>query len=113
MIGIDISAGMVAVARQRRGHLYDMLLVGDGAQTLLSVPDLPVISAGVNRAVGPVDLVLAADVLVYIGDLWPTLHACAQVLRTGGLLAFTIEDLREEASPPPPKTVGSGLRSAP
>ena len=36
---------------------------------------------------------VATDVVVYIGDLGPLLAAVSRVLRVGGLLAFTTEDL--------------------
>ena len=37
------------------------------------------------------DLVLAADVFVYVNDLEPIMAGIAQVLAPGGLLAFTVE----------------------
>lgn len=78
--GIDLSPGMVARARKR--GCYDALAVGD----LLS-------------ALGPrqpaFDLILAADVLIYLGDLTPVLRGVWQALRPGGRFAFTLERLDE------------------
>jgi predicted TPR repeat methyltransferase len=37
------------------------------------------------------DLVIAADVFVYMGDLTTVLAEAARVLRPGGLFAFTVE----------------------
>jgi len=37
------------------------------------------------------DLVLAADVFVYLNDLAPTLAAVARVLAPSGIIAFTVE----------------------
>ena len=39
----------------------------------------------------PFDLILAADVLVYLGELAPLLRAAAAALVPGGLFAFTLE----------------------
>jgi predicted TPR repeat methyltransferase len=38
-----------------------------------------------------VDLVLAADAMVYLADLVPVLQQASRVLSCGGLLAFTLE----------------------
>ncbi len=54
--GIDLSAGMLDKARRKR--LYDTLLEGD----ILAAPGLEG---------GAYDLVTAADVLTYLGDLRP------------------------------------------
>ncbi len=37
------------------------------------------------------DLLLAADVFIYVGDLDPILREAARVLRPGGLFAFTLQ----------------------
>lgn len=39
------------------------------------------------------DVVLAADVFIYIGDLVPVFEAARSALRPGGLFAFTVEVL--------------------
>jgi predicted TPR repeat methyltransferase len=76
--GVDLSPGMLEQAR-RRG-IYDALACGD------IVEHLEALSA-------PVDLVLAADVFVYLGDLAPVFAASAAALRPGGLFAFSVEAL--------------------
>ncbi len=38
------------------------------------------------------DLILAGDVLIYVGDLGTLMPAVANALREGGFFAFTIED---------------------
>ncbi|ODN69647.1 methyltransferase domain-containing protein [Methylobrevis pamukkalensis] len=74
--GVDLSADMVAAARAK--GLYADLRIGE------VVADL---AAG-----GPsYEVILAADVFVYIGDLGPVLGAAAGRLGPGGLLAFTVE----------------------
>ena len=75
MVGSDLSARMIVRAKQR--DIYDELHAEDLIATLQRERD--------------VDLVVAADVLIYIGELEPTFVACAAALRTGGLFAFSIE----------------------
>jgi predicted TPR repeat methyltransferase len=75
--GVDLSAGMIAQARTK--DLYDALHVGNGVDHLREAPE---------RAF---DLILAADVLVYIGNLAPLFTQIARVLARGGLFAFTAE----------------------
>ena len=74
--GVDLSPAMVAQARRKK--LYDTLIVGEMAHTLAA-------------NVEPFDLVLAADVLVYIGDLAPILRAVAGALLPGGMFAFSVQ----------------------
>lgn len=70
--GIDLSPAMVGKARARR--IYDRLTVGD-----------------IEAAAGTYDLWLAADTLVYLGDLAPVLAAARRSLRPGGFFLFTVE----------------------
>ena len=83
--GVDLSSAMVEQARRKA--LYDTLSVGEMTDTLAAT-------------IEPFDLVLAADVLVYVGDLTPILQAVAGALLPGGLFAFSVQ--RGEA--------GSGVR---
>jgi predicted TPR repeat methyltransferase len=75
--GVDLSARMVAEARAK--HIYNALFVADVLEHLRASPD------------GCLDLILAADVLVYIGDLLPLLRDVDRVLQSGGVFAFTAE----------------------
>jgi predicted TPR repeat methyltransferase len=77
LTGVDLSAGMIAKARGR--GVYDRLIVGDAAAMLTSEPP------------AAFDLIVAADSLVYIGDLAPLFGAAAIALASGGLFAFSIE----------------------
>lgn len=79
--GIDLSAAMVEKARQRR--IYRSLTVGELTE------------AAARPAT--YDLVAAADVLIYLGDLAPTFAAAAAALRSGGVFAFTVEKLADES----------------
>lgn len=76
LVGIDLSPKMIEKARSR--GVYDELVVGDLVQEL-------------SMRVGLADLVLAADVFVYIGDLEQVFEATAKTLRVDGLFAFSVE----------------------
>jgi predicted TPR repeat methyltransferase len=75
LIGSDLSARMIARARQRA--IYDELYCEDLLATLARERE--------------VDLVVAADVFIYVGALDATFAACAAALRSGGRLAFSVE----------------------
>jgi predicted TPR repeat methyltransferase len=75
--GLDLSPRMLAEARRRQG-LYDALHEGDLLEALPARP-------------GAFDLVVAADVLNYLGDLAPALGAIAAALALGGVAAFSVE----------------------
>lgn len=79
--GIDLSQKMLEVAK-RRG-LYDHLEVGDITAAL----------EGLNEVH---DLVLAADVFIYVGDLKRVFELCSMALKRSGLFAFTIEAAKDE-----------------
>ena len=76
-IGIDLSPGMIEKARAT--GLYAQLKVTDMLEGLRTTPDFGV------------DLVLSADAMVYVADLFPVLKEASRVLASGGLLAFTLE----------------------
>lgn len=74
--GIDLSPAMIEKAKAR--GLYDGLLVDD-LEHALARP-------------GPAyDLILAADTLVYLGDLAPVLRGAAARLAPDGYFLFTVE----------------------
>jgi predicted TPR repeat methyltransferase len=75
--GVDISPKMIALAA--RTGLYSALNVGEVVDELD------------RRAPASADLILAADVLVYLGDLFPLFREAARVLEPGGLFAFTVQ----------------------
>lgn len=77
VIGIDLSPGMIAEARA--GGLYAELDIDD-------------MTAGLHkRPAASAELIMAADAMVYVGDLAPVLDEAQRVLTTGGLLTFTVE----------------------
>jgi predicted TPR repeat methyltransferase len=77
LAGVDLSAAMIAKARDR--GIYDRLVVGDAAAMLGREPP------------GSSDLIVAADALVYVGDLAPLFAAVARALASDGLFAFSVE----------------------
>jgi predicted TPR repeat methyltransferase len=83
--GVDLSAGMIAEAR-RKG-LYDVLAVKSIADRLAEEGK-------------PFDLIFAADVFSYIGDLEPIFEAIARQLAPGGVAAFTVEKAEERETFP-------------
>jgi predicted TPR repeat methyltransferase len=74
--GIDLSPKMIDKARARR--LYDDLVVGE-------------IVAALQKRKGAYDLVAAADVLSYFGDLRVLFEAVHDGLQDGGLFVATVE----------------------
>jgi predicted TPR repeat methyltransferase len=77
LTGVDLSAAMTAKARER--GLYGQLVVDDAVAMLGREPP------------GIVDLIVAADALVYIGDLAPLFAAVVTALTADGLFAFSVE----------------------
>jgi predicted TPR repeat methyltransferase len=90
LVGVDLSERMVAKARE--AGVYDELSVGDLVAFLH------------GRTAGEADLAVAADALVYLGDLRSVCAAAAAALAQGGLFVFTLE--RGEA----PFALGWSLR---
>jgi predicted TPR repeat methyltransferase len=74
--GVDLSPAMIEKARER--NVYDQLEVGDMVEAIRRLPE-------------PIDLFVAADVLIYVGDLAPTFEAVAARLHPGGLFAYSVE----------------------
>jgi predicted TPR repeat methyltransferase len=78
--GIDLSPAMIEKARAR--GIYDHLAVAD-LESALAAP-------------GPAyDLILAADTLVYLGDLAPVFTAAQVHLAPDGFFLFTVEQAKE------------------
>ncbi len=79
--GVDLSPAMLAKARER--GLYDALEAAEIVDHL-------------RRFGAAFDLIVAADALVYCGDLQPVFAAAAAALAPGGLFAFTLETFAGE-----------------
>lgn len=76
LTGIDLSARMLDKARA--GGLYDHLVEAE-------------LTTFLSNASQSYDLLTAADVLVYLGDLGPLFHAAHRALKPEGRFAFTVE----------------------
>ena len=81
LLGVDLSAAMIEKARARR--IYDALEVGEAV-------------AHLERHVAAFDLIVAADTLVYLGDLADVFVATARALTPNGLFVFTVETSADE-----------------
>ncbi len=76
LIGVDLSAKMVREAEKK--GCYDELAVGEVVDFLRQQSE-------------PADLLLAADVLTYLGDLEPLFQAAFATLQPGALFCFSTE----------------------
>jgi len=76
LVGIDIAPRMIEVSRAR--GIYDELILGD-LETVLHAP-------------GPTyELILAADTMIYLGDLAPAFSGVAKRLEPEGFYVFAVE----------------------
>lgn len=83
LAGVDLSAAMLEAARAR--GVYDALHQGDLVEHLMTTDERH-------------DLIVAADVFIYVGDLAPVFEGVARVLRPGGLFAFSVEPAPADAA---------------
>jgi predicted TPR repeat methyltransferase len=77
LAGVDLSAAMIEKARER--DAYDRLVISDALAMLGGEPPKTF------------DLIVAADALVYFGDLAPLFAAVVTALTADGLFAFSVE----------------------
>lgn len=83
--GFDLSKGMLAKAAEK--GVYDHL---GQADLSLAPPQSGIFGAGL--AAGRADLITAADVLMYLGDLDGVLTIVAALAADGAVFAFSVED---------------------
>jgi predicted TPR repeat methyltransferase len=76
LVGVDLSPRMIEKARARR--IYDALAIGEVLDYLVA-------------AETGFDVIVAADLIIYFGDLAPLLQAARGALKPGGLLALSAE----------------------
>ncbi len=81
LTGVDLSPKMLELAG-RRG-IYDRLVCAD-------------LIAFLEHSPGCFDLLVAADVMIYLGDLARFFAAAAMAVRPGGLMALSTERLEDE-----------------
>lgn len=75
--GVDLAPAMLEQAEARA--IYDELHQGDVVEALAALD-------------APIDLAVAADLLIYLGDLGPLFAAVRARLAAGGRWIFTVED---------------------
>jgi predicted TPR repeat methyltransferase len=75
LVGIDLSERMIESAKQKQ--IYQKLIIGEIDKEL--------------RQFDNIDLILAADVFSYIGDLAPIFATSSNALKINGLLLFSVE----------------------
>jgi predicted TPR repeat methyltransferase len=81
VVGVDLSRNMIEVARAR--GIYAQLTKADVVEYVSACKDT-------------YDLVAAADVLIYVGELSALFAGVARCMRTGGVFAFTVEESKVE-----------------
>lgn len=81
LTGVDLSSKMVAKARLLA--VYDELEVGE-------------LSAALLKREHAIDLAMAADVFIYVGELASVFEAAAKALKSGGVFAFSVESEKGE-----------------
>ena len=79
LVGVDLSPAMIAKARQK--GLYDRL----------ETAEIGAFMAAELDAAPRYHLILATDVLPYVGDLAPIMTQAASLLYAGALFGFTVE----------------------
>ncbi|MCZ3375698.1 methyltransferase domain-containing protein [Rhizobium sp. AG207R] len=86
--GYDLSKGMLAKAAEK--NVYDHL----GQADLALEPELSGIFGGEFEA-GRADLITAADVLMYLGDLHGVTAIVQKLSADGAIFAFSVEDAQQ------------------
>lgn len=74
--GVDLSVKMLNKAEEK--NIYNQLILGDVIHEL-------------SQREGKIDLITAADVIIYLGALEPFFAASFQKLRSKGIMAFSVE----------------------
>ena len=82
LTGVDLSSGMLGRAEEKR--TYDALIKSELTEYLRQNPEA-------------FDVIVAADALVYFGDLECVLDSAARALRPDGLFIFTLEHASESS----------------
>ncbi|MDO9413473.1 MAG: tetratricopeptide repeat protein [Pseudolabrys sp.] len=81
MLGIDLSAKMLEKARQR--GIYEELICDELIRFL-------------DTQTAIYDVVVAADVFIYLGDLAPVFRGVRRALKDGGVFCFSIEEAEQD-----------------
>ena len=82
LLGVDLSPSIIEEAEKARPGLYDEIQVGDVTETF--------------RKRKPIDLIIAGDSYIYFGDLDSLFASMNEGLKSGGYVAFTLENASED-----------------
>ena len=80
LVGVDLSENMLSIARNK--NCYDELILADGVNALTSFFEI--------------DLIIAADVFTYMGDLRAIFLRAHDCLSKEGLFIFTVEKTHDQ-----------------
>ena len=83
LLGVDLSAGMLAEARKRKA--YDELIESE-------------LAAWLSSRTEEFDLIVSADTLCYFGALDQAVSGAAGALRPGGRIVFTVERAADDVA---------------
>ena len=82
LIGVDVSSKMLQKASEK--NIYDILIVFDILQDWAFS--------------SPFDLIYSSDVFVYFGNLDPIIRSASSYLVHGGIIAFSVEKLKNNST---------------
>lgn len=82
VVGVEVDARYAEVARQRLD-----VVIEDDLECLSADPSL-------SERVGPIDLLIAGDVLEHLRDPWSALERCAALLPVGGEAIVSLPNVR-------------------
>jgi predicted TPR repeat methyltransferase len=99
IVGVDLSPGMLAKARER------------GCYTRVENADIVELMR--RERASSYDVVTAADVFIYVGKLDDAVREIARVTRPGGLVAFSVESLDAPSAKADPAAAQRGYRLSP
>lgn len=99
LIGIDLSGRMLDKARERGS--YTSLVQADAQQHLQQAPS------------ASCDVIVAADVFIYVGKLDALMAQARRTLKPGGWLAFSVESMVSATPPPSEDDLRRGHRLEP
>ena len=88
LVGIDISTKMVEITKQKES--YSSLACCDAIEAVKIFNTAPDIGESDG---GTLDMVMAADTFIYIGELGEMFRASHGALKRGGYFLFSVEDL--------------------
>jgi predicted TPR repeat methyltransferase len=115
-VAADIGAGTGLMGEQLRPHCFGKMIACDLSRKMLAVAKKKGIYDHIETAdivhfvkqiqPGGADLIVAADVLIYLNSLEPLFDVVQKALSPGGLFAYTTELCTLEEAGVPPDGIG-------